>query len=754
MCDGQDRRQLTPDMRRALLVERERSGVLLEDLLEVEKNLPPALTLEEANSWLCSQPKRIVSQHYDALLALWRRQPDEPDNRIPLTEEMYLELANQRDRTGVKPTAILKDASGVPDGLTSGLVQRWLHGKRPVKSVRSHFYIYVLDLWQSLPDKPPDNEQIDGRVALTEAMADRLQHERERTGCAVKALLADREYLPEGLTPSIAASWMQWHGRAKSLNLEHYRYVLDLWADLPDDPDPRIPFTETMQEALLAEQTRTGVDASRLAALASARGTELSASFVRTCLGSGKRAGTIRAQSYKAMLDLLRSLPDSPMIPLTPSMQSALRRERERTGVGPQDLLATDTKCSSAVPISNLRKWLGLTSAPKRVVAEHYDHVLSLWQALPASPYARLTETLRTLLRAEWQRSGVGPTKLLRLIDPLPDGLTVGTLHSWFDKKRARKRVRRDHLTTVLDTWRKLPDGGILEITEEIRRELLAQKERSGLGPHALLSRAGIAADEVKPETVENWLTRKAKRAEQQQLDLVRRLWAEAPDSPKGSYVDLNAEQLEEMRQLRRSSGLGPQALLRGANDRPDGLTSPTIASWLTGSTQRVPSAYLTYVLERWRNAPKRQPLTAEMRAELRRLHRQTGVGSARLLKRALDIPRGLTASTIAGWLEGPATEITQEHYDYVVALWRGLEQAGVKGERIPLNRERLEVLRHERERSGIGPTHLMTYAEDIPQGLTQNMITNWLMGQNQRVRRDHYDFVLELWRSLPNQTH
>lgn len=135
------------------------------------------------------------------------------------------------------------------------------------------------------------------------------------------------------------------------------------------------------------------------------------------------------------------------------------------------------------------------------------------------------------------------------------------------------------------------------------------------------------------------------------------------------------------------------------------------------------------------------------------------------MLRGAFDRPPGLDARMITSWLEGKVKTADPEHLDYVLRRWRavperaelthdlhrGIRRQRYRRPRMELDEERLAFLRSERRRTGVGPSRLMKTAEDVPDGLTVNMLTNWLMGQNRQVRQDHFEYVLDLWASLPD---
>ncbi|MBL27111.1 MAG: hypothetical protein CMM50_06115 [Rhodospirillaceae bacterium] len=64
-----------------------------------------------------------------------------------------------------------------------------------------------------------------------------------------------------------------------------------------------------------------------------------------------------------------------------------------------------------------------------------------------------------------------------------------------------------------------------------------------------------------------------------------------------------------------------------------------------------------------------------------------------------------------------------------------------------------VDELRAHKRRTGINARHLLKQAKDIPEGLTAREIDRWIKPRPTAARRDHLDFVLDLWRRQPDRT-
>ncbi|MDJ0922266.1 MAG: hypothetical protein QNI84_14150 [Henriciella sp.] len=70
--------------------------------------------------------------------------------------------------------------------------------------------------------------------------------------------------------------------------------------------------------------------------------------------------------------------------------------------------------------------------------------------------------------------------------------------------------------------------------------------------------------------------------------------------------------------------------------------------------------------------------------------------------------------------------------------------------ETLALTEDRVRVLQEHRIRTSVGPQALLKpYGAKRPQGLNHAMVTHWLGGRINQVKKVHYDFVIEAWAAL-----
>jgi hypothetical protein len=201
-------------------------------------------------------------------------------------------------------------------------------------------------------------------------------------------------------------------------------------------------------------------------------------------------------------------------------------------------------------------------------------------------------------------------------------------------------------------------------------------------------------------------------------------------------------------------------SLLRGATDKPAGLSSGMIDSWLGGATGSAKPLHVRYVLARFAALPTNRdiPLTPGMSAALEADFIRTGTGAGTFLKRRSDLPPGLTWQIILGWIDGTARWVSQAHWEYVTSRLRALPDTAsppnairsAKIGRTLIDPRDLGELRDHRARTGIGGAVLLRSATDKPKALTPAMISGWLSGRSETAIPEHVIYVLTRYRSWP----
>jgi len=328
--------------------------------------------------------------------------------------------------------------------------------------------------------------------------------------------------------------------------------------------------------------------------------------------------------------------------------------------------------------------------------------------------------------------------------------------------------ARKDHVEYVLDLWRTHPSVEILTITANIRRELQMHRERTGVGAARLLGQSLSPPEGLTAAIVVNWFDGRTLSADKDHLEFVLAAYQTLPFMPT-TRVSITAGIRRELRALEKQSGLGPSAMLRGANNRPQGLTSVAVRSWMSGLAKSALKAHLEFVLSYWPDVDPIIPLTNTIRAELRKHRVRTGVSADALMRGDQNAPKGLSSATIYRWINGDIRRVRSVHLEYVRSKWARLPDnsrpprklngrahtsyAKHSGEpaRIDITPQIRAQLRCEHERAGVGPYTLLRRSVGVPEGLKGHAIAGWLSGQTATANSEYLDFVLDLWRAQPS---
>lgn len=136
-------------------------------------------------------------------------------------------------------------------------------------------------------------------------------------------------------------------------------------------------------------------------------------------------------------------------------------------------------------------------------------------------------------------------------------------------------------------------------------------------------------------------------------------------------------------------------------------------------------------------------------------------MGAVQILKRAKDIPPGLTHQIIQSWTsDGTKPNTASEtHWHYVMARLGTLPDHVATPARfvqtehqrkVEITADEFAELHHHRQRTGIGGAVLLRDASDKPAGLTPGMISAWLSRQATRAAPGLVAYVLARYRAWP----
>jgi len=295
------------------------------------------------------------------------------------------------------------------------------------------------------------------------------------------------------------------------------------------------------------------------------------------------------------------------MISVTDEIKQILLDEIERTSIRPVRLLKGRRDIPAGLHYTTIYAWLN--GSLKSARSGHLDYVLGLWAAYPdrRCETVPLSAGMRRRLKTCRDMSGIGAARLLRDAREAPHGLSADMISNWLHGHNAH--VRADHLEFVLNRWERLakeagpPDRKASPVTQAVSPSVIAaikaEITRTGVKPAALLKAVPSCPTGLRSRHIHGWMNGKISMAPPDHAEFVLSAWQALPDiRPKREA--LSEPVIHRLRALREQTGIGPAALLSGADDLPAGLTAAIVTSWLMGTVASARTVHLSYVLHRW----------------------------------------------------------------------------------------------------------------------------------------------------------
>ena len=369
------------------------------------------------------------------------------DIRWPPHQTLRAALMHEKKRTGIGAVRLLKAAPNIPCGLTPKIIQRWFD-KSQRTAVRMHIE-FALSRWTVFPT-------ID-YTSITPAMRKKLQDHAKRTGVGHRAILSAGDALPDGISASMVAGWMD--GRTNRAIRPQFEYIWRLWESLPDAE--YVDIAPSIRKELIALQKSTGIGPHALLSRCNNIPSGLYGAMIKSWQ-DGKTKSARRKQ-LDFVLERWRKM--TKRVPITNEIRTQFNTDRRRTGIGAVNLFRLLKNPPEGLSAAMIGSWFNGTVREAR--EDYLNFVLVAWAALPdnlrtpqkrgswANPRRNLTDSDISALRAERDRTRIGPVVLLRLASNVPDGLTPALVSGLLNSKR--QTVRIDHYDYVLSRWRSFP---------------------------------------------------------------------------------------------------------------------------------------------------------------------------------------------------------------------------------------------------------------------------------------------------------
>ena len=358
-------------------------------------------------------------------------------------------------------------------------------------------------------------------------------------------------------------------------------------------------------------------------------------------------------------------------------------------------------------------------------------------------PRLKITPAIRERLRNEMERTGISPQALLENCPDAP--VNSHTVYRWLAGKIQSAEPR--HYEYILKKWENLPESDVISFTPKIQAKMKALNKQTGVGIMALLAGQKDLPEGLNSIKANGYYNGKLSKISKSHLEYILKKWKERTKSP---LVPLTKEIIALLNENINRTGIGPYKILKGSRlERPDGLNAAIVCTWLEGKRKHVRQDHLDYVLKKYKQASTEPPIeiTQDTRSILKTYRKKTGITPHKLLQLSKPVPKKLDASLIRSWITGKVTVAKKEHLEFVLQQWEKLS-AG-KAEFVEITPELLAVLRDYKDRLGVWASALLKGKQDVPEGLTINVMSGWLEGRTKTLRVSHLEYVLETYRRI-----
>lgn len=361
-----------------------RTGVPVWRLLERRNDVPQGLTTAQIRVWL-NQPrqKRIKTEYFNYVWNIYASLPD--SSRVQLTNEVLDKLRTYQASTGVDAVALLNGRHHkLPEGLHSGIIQRWLRGE--AKSAEKDHLDYVLALWKN-------STPVEGMyVRSSSEMRDIIHRHIDRTDIGVCAIISGRlPDKPKGINRQVISKFLKI--KDAKIRKDYLAFVLKRWEETPDhpvEPENRPKKTYVTSSKGYTEITRKDLERLRKYRDMGFVFTDLLRitknvpdGLTSPIVSSWINGSTINAQPrcVAFVLEAYEKLERHPKRPIviTDIMRKTLNGARYRSGLGGINLLKhSPEKVPDKLNGPMISQWLGGRSKTAR--KDHWDYVMALYE--------------------------------------------------------------------------------------------------------------------------------------------------------------------------------------------------------------------------------------------------------------------------------------------------------------------------------------------------------------------------------------
>jgi hypothetical protein len=407
---------------------------------------------------------------------------------------------------------------------------------------------------------------------------------------------------------------------------------------------------------------------------------------------------TARRDYLDFVLETWRSV--SRKVPITGDIRHTLLAEKSRTGCGADQLFNAMKNKPKGLSAGAVGNWF--TGATKNARADHLRCVINAYAQLPDSAFRthdarrsrhihgeriRITPEIVEELKGYQDKSGFGPTALLKGRPDCPAALTANRVYGWLVGRI--KSARQSELDYLRRVWPGAQSPDQVPLTPELRAKLRAMKESTGTGEIALLSGQKRKPEGLSASVIASWLNGSTKSANKAHLDYVIGLWSKA--SP---YIPISADMRGRLTALKTASGLTWVQLHRELPSMRDKPSASMLAYWANGHLKTARANGFEGVIEWLTDQPqitgepsadldrkpisgRRTPITPEIRKRLNDARALTGDWKS-LLNFLAPCPKDLTPQAISKWATGTLRSAPSEQLLFVLDGLKALHSKSI----------------------------------------------------------------------------
>lgn len=428
----------------------------------------------------------------------------------------------------------------------------------------------------------------------------------------------------------------------------------------------------------------------------------------------------LRAQALRKSVSVKEILEESPILgPGAP--QSDLSGDGGRRDGG-EDLFHDDPNVEYATDIEHIHEIEAEVSELRR---EHF---------IP------ITDEMRKELNEQVERTGVGSKALLSMFDIHLD-FSHGLIDGWRSSRTLT--VDKNKWSLVIDTYRMIPDQiRSLEITDDMRKNLNCEVQRTGVGSVRLLQIDGVP-EGLTETKVNNWRYGGIVFA-----NLEEWCWVLQTYKSLDSQFRLTEEHRIQLRDHMDRTGVGAKKLV-SMPGAPEALQVYMLDNWLNGNMNAPDPDIWRWVINTYETLPVQFKITQAKKKELNNHVERTGV-SPYTLVRSVDAVSDIKEHLIRSWRNGNALSADEIIWNRVISAYAELpDKDGAP--KIKITDAKRKELLSEFERTAIGSDKILKLGSP-PKTLTSQKIKTWRSGRTKTAIVSEWNWVMRTYKSQPDR--